>query len=88
MELRFPPFREAVICLGLIPIMVISTYVISSLLENKIYFYVGIALTGALLIWPVWIATALFLLWKNPRKYKEYDMKKRRRERERSSEDK
>lgn len=73
-------------CLTLVPFVWIGIY--SAGFENNNSYYVGVVASVILLIRPLIIGTVLFLLWKNPAKYKEYDMKRRRKMRESDSEDK
>jgi len=47
-----------------------------------LYLVFGILIAAGLLYFPLLISVGLFLLWKNPEKYKEREMKRRRRERE------
>ena len=56
--------------------------VLSRYLENSIVFYVGTFMCGVLSLLPIWILVGLYLLWWNPAKYKEYEMKKLRRQRQ------
>ncbi len=81
-----PPLGSALICLILIPFVWVAVYLIGP--ENTLFFYGGLVATVILLIRPVVLGTFLFLLWKNPGKYKEYEMKKRRKMRELDSEEK
>jgi len=81
-ELRFSPFREALVLILLAVLILISSFLGASYNSSWIYFYVGILIATALLVQPILITLGLFLLWKNPAKYKEYDMKKRRRQRQ------
>jgi hypothetical protein len=77
----FLEFREATLLLALIPAASIPAYSLFSYTGNWIYLYIVGVLIFALTAWPLWVAVSLFLLWKNPRKYKEYEMKKKRRAR-------
>lgn len=61
-----------------------GSYLLSRYLENSIVFFVGTFMCGILSLLPIWILVVLYLLWWNPRKYKEYGMKKLRRELERN----
>lgn len=82
------PFRESIICLVLVLIVLCGSYAISTYAGSRVYFFAGIGVMTILLIYPVLIGTGLFLLWKNPQKYKEKDMKRRREQRRKSEAEK
>jgi hypothetical protein len=64
------------------PVLVIAGLFLSEVLDNRIIFYVSVFVSGILIFVPGLLLLNLYLLWWNPAKYKEYSMKKRKRERE------
>ena len=66
----------------LIPIIFISFYVFSNYADSNLVFYIGLYVCGVLTFIPLWILTGFLLLIINPEKYKEYEMKKLRKQKE------
>ena len=56
-------------------------YTLSLVLDNNLFFYFSVLFSGILIVLPSLLLLNVYLLWWNPAKYKEYSMKKRRRER-------
>lgn len=76
------PVFQAVVGLCCIPALLIGAYIASLYVRSWAPLYFGIVV-GAILAFPALVLLiALFLLWKNPEKYKEREMKRRLRERE------
>lgn len=50
-------------------------------LGSNVVFYLFVLLSGVTAGWPLLLSRGIFLLWWNPEKYKEYEMKEARRRR-------
>jgi hypothetical protein len=62
----------------LTPIFFASGFLLGSWLESSLILYLFVFLAGMVAYWPLLGSIALFLLWWNPAKYKEYRMKQAR----------
>jgi len=58
------------------------TYFLGTWIGNGYVLYVGAFVAGILSLLPLMLLVGLYLLWWNPEKYKEYEMKNRRRQRQ------
>jgi hypothetical protein len=56
--------------------------VFSNYADSNLVFYIGLYVCGVLTFIPLWILTGFLLLIINPEKYKEYEMKKLRKQKE------
>jgi len=84
-KFRDPVFQAVVgLCLGVA--VLVGTIVLSVYIGNWGPLYLGIIVGGFLSLPALFGLTVLFLLWKNPEKHKEREMKERRRAREESQE--
>lgn len=81
-QFAYSPFREALLCLLAIPLVFSGAYKASYFWETNLFIFAGVITCVALAIFPAFVFTGVFLLWWNPEKYKEYDMKKRIKQRE------
>ena len=77
-----PPENLGCFSLCLMPIGFIVFYALSYYTNSSFIFYVGIFICGILFIYPLMLLIAVFLLWKNPQKYKEYEMKQLRKKKD------
>ena len=75
------PIFQAVVGLCSVPILLVGAYALSLFAGSWVPLYLGMAVSAVLLFPALLVSTALFLLWKNPKKYKEREMKRWRRER-------
>lgn len=80
--LRYSPFPEAFLLLIAAMAVASGSVWLTFLHDSWLYLIFGILIAAGLLYFPLLISVGLFLLWKNPEKYKEREMKRRRRERE------
>ncbi|CAN5376780.1 hypothetical protein BH10ACI2_BH10ACI2_21920 [soil metagenome] len=55
-----------------------AAFGLSRSVGNPFAFWGGVVISGFFLLAPIRMIFAIYLLWWNPRKYKEYEMKQRR----------
>lgn len=81
---RCSPFPKAFLLSTAAVVVALGSVWLAFLNNSWLYLFFGMMIAAALLYFPLLISVGIFLLWKNPEKYKERDMKKRRRERQES----
>ncbi len=79
---KFDAVNTGILFLCLIPLVFAAFYIFSVYGNNNLIFYIGLYLCGVLTFIPLLLLIGFFQLMTNPAKYKEYEMKKTRQERE------